>query len=231
MYVADYNDHNVFVFGRGKARPKVYFHSPLFNQPNDLAMAHDGTIYASDPDFRAQSGRIWKIRRSADGVVSGSPMQSDRAMGETNGIDLSPDESTLYVSESDTRQIWAYQIVGDELKFPRLVISFAQYELDGLRIDVAGRLFVARPGNGSVALVAADGTLVREITLLGRDPTNLTFGGPDGKTIFVTQKDGGFIETFKVDISGREPCLQRRQACWRKLGLLEYPARARGRRN
>jgi signal peptidase len=49
--------------------------------------------------------------------------------------------------------------------------------------------------------------------LRGNEPTNSTFGGPDGKTIFVTQSEGGFIEAFRVDRPGREPCLQMPTAC------------------
>jgi sugar lactone lactonase YvrE len=49
--------------------------------------------------------------------------------------------------------------------------------------------------------------------LLGKELTNLTFGGPDGKTVFVTQSQGGFVETFRVDRPGREPCLQLPAAC------------------
>jgi signal peptidase len=54
---------------------------------------------------------------------------------------------------------------------------------------------------------------VREVRLRGKVPTNLTFGGPDGKSVFVTQKDGKFVETFRVDRPGREPCLQASVAC------------------
>jgi signal peptidase len=77
-----------------------------------------------------------------------------------------------------------------------------------LRTDVDGRIFVTRPLKGTVAVLTPDGNLVREIPLKGKNPTNLTFGGPDGKTVFVTQGDGGFIEAFRVDRPGREPCLQ-----------------------
>jgi sugar lactone lactonase YvrE len=44
--------------------------------------------------------------------------------------------------------------------------------------------------------------------LRAKEPTNLAFGGPDGKTVFVTQRQGGFIEAFRVDRPGREFCLQ-----------------------
>jgi sugar lactone lactonase YvrE len=120
---------------------------------------------------------------------------------------------TLYVSESDTREVWAYRLEGAKLTVPRLMKKFDAFELDGLRIDLDGRIFVTRPLSGTVAVLAPNGTLVREIPLLGKEPTNLTFGGPDGKTVFVTQRDGRFIEAFRVDRPGREPCLQVPDAC------------------
>lgn len=213
MYVADYKNHNIFIFDHGSDVPKLYFHSSAFTQPNDLAMARDGTIFASDPDFHNNSGRIWRIDRGTDGSVNGAPMLSERAMGETNGLDLTPDETELYVSESDTREVWAYRIVRDKLISPRLVMKFPAFELDGLRTDLSGRLFVTRPGNGTVAVISPDGKLLREVALKGKDPTNLTFGGPDGKTVFVTQKDGRFIEAFRVDVRGREPCFSASPIC------------------
>jgi len=206
MYVADYRRHNIFVFEPGTDTPRLYFHSGEFSQPNDLAMARDGTLFASDPDFADHSGRVWRIDRAAIGSVTGAPMHGPRPMGETNGIDLSPDGTTLYVSETDTREVWAYQIDGTALTHARLVVRFPSYKLDGLRTDRAGRLFVARPGNGTVAIVSPGGKILREIALMGKYPTNLTFGGPGGRTVYVTQVDGGFIEAFKTDVPGREPC-------------------------
>lgn len=209
MYVADYKKHNVFVFEPGQNVASIYFRSDRFNQPNDLAIAADGTLYASDP--KKSTGQIWRITRGPDGKGRGEVMSSERSMGKTNGIDLSPDGATLYVSESNTREVWAYRLEGAKLAAPRLVKKFdgpPKSELDGLRTDVDGKIFVTRPLNGTVAVLTPDGNLVREIRLKGKNPTNLTFGGPDGKTVFVTQGDGGFIEAFRVGRPGREPCLQ-----------------------
>jgi sugar lactone lactonase YvrE len=213
MYVADFKKHNVFVFERGQAVPRIYFHSARFNQPNDLAVAADGTLYASDPNFSRGTGQVWRITRAPDGNGRGEMMSSERRMGITNGLDLSPDGATLYVSEPNTREVWAYRLEGTKLAAPSLVKKFEGSELDGLRTDVDGRVFVTRPLNGTVAVLAPDGTLVREVLLRGKEPTNLTFGGPDGKTVFVTQREGRFIEAFNVDRPGREPCLQRPDAC------------------
>lgn len=208
MYVADYKRHNVLVLEHGETVPQIFFHSSQFNQPNDLAIAADGTLYASDPRFSQNAGQIWRITRGADGKGKGIVMSSERKMGTTNGIDLSPDGQTLYVSESQSSEIWAYRLDNNRLTQPRLVKKFAKPELDGLRVDIDGKIFVTRPGNGTVAVLQPDGTLLREVKLTGEEPTNLTFGGPDGQTVFVTQKSGRYIESFRVDRPGREPCLQ-----------------------
>jgi sugar lactone lactonase YvrE len=214
MYVADFKKHNIWVIERGETTPRVYFHSDRFNQPNDLAIAADGTLYASDPRFASPSGgQIWRITRGADGKGRGEVMSTTRQLGVTNGIDLSPDGTTLYVSESNSRQVWAYRLDGDKLLAPRLVRGFADFEVDGLRTDIDGRIYLARLSAGKIAIIAANGTLEREVPLGGKQPTNLTFGGPGGKTVFVTQKEGRFIEAFRVDRPGREPCLQVPRMC------------------
>ena len=214
MYATDFNNHNVFVFEPGQSTPTVYFQG-AFHQPNDLAVAKDGTLYASDPLRRPgtpASGRIWRITRGADGKGRGEIMSSP-PMGAANGIDLSPDEKTLYVGEGDTNMIRAYQIDGAKLTGGTTIATFGQrqktFDLDGLRTDASGRIFVTQNGGGKIVILNPSGTEARAaVATLGKNPTNLTFGGPDGKTVFVTQADGGFVETFRVDVPGREPCLQ-----------------------
>jgi sugar lactone lactonase YvrE len=206
MYVADYRKHNIFVFEPGATAPRVYFQSDGFNQPNDMALARDGTIYASDPNWRGKSGQVWRV---APGGASGAPMQVARKLTTTNGIDLSPDEKTLYVGESATNEIWAYRTEGDKLAAPRRVKKFPDFEIDGIRTDIDGRIYVARILKGTIELLTPDGRTEREIALKGKEPTNLAFGGADGKTVYVTQRQGGFIETFRVDRPGREFCLLR----------------------
>ena len=90
----------------------------------------------------------------------------------------------------------------------RLVKRFADFDIDGLRTDTDGNLFVARILKGTVAELSPQGKLKREIQLTAPEPTNLAFGGTDGKTIFVTQRKGGFVELFRTDHPGREFCLR-----------------------
>jgi sugar lactone lactonase YvrE len=217
MYVADYPNHNVLKFEKGQTKATVFFTTrerpngaPKFNQPNDLAIAADGTLYASDPDFNANTGRIWRIVRDAQGEAVGEIMAAQGlitpSMGTTNGLDLSPDDKTLYVAESNTKKIQAYRIDGTTLVFERTVIPLPGSDPDGLRTDAQGRIYVARNGGKEVIRFKPDGSEPLSIKTSGTRPSNLTFGGPDGKTVFVTQVDGGLIESFRVDVPGREFC-------------------------
>lgn len=200
---------SIFAIPKGATEPVVWFHSDEMSQPNDITIAHDGTIYAGDPNWKGRSGHIWRVARAADGSVQGEIMTAPRAMGTTNGIDLSPDGKTLYVGESSNGQVWSYTIRGNELTDAQLVKAFQPDTIDGLRTDVTGRPYVARILKGTIALMKPKGVVEREIALKGKEPTNLAFGGSDGKTVFVAQRQGGFIESFRTDQRGREHCLQR----------------------
>jgi sugar lactone lactonase YvrE len=208
MFIADYRKHNIFLVSPDGKDIATYFHSDDFNQPNDMTIAADGTIYASDPHWKRHDGQVWRICKSADGEVVGEPMTADRRMSTTNGIDLSPDGKTLYVGESDTREVWSYRIDGTRLLSPRLFKRFDDYDIDGLRTDTDGNILVARILKGTIAVLSPQGKLKREVRLNASEPTNLAFGGTDGKTVFVTQRKGGFVESFRTDHPGREACFQ-----------------------
>ena len=97
---------------------------------------------------------------------------------------------------------------GSRLLSPRLVKRFDDFRIDGVRTDIDGNLLVARILKGTIAVLTPRGALKREIKLNAKEPTNLAFGGEDGKTVFVTQRQGGFVESFRTDHPGREACLR-----------------------
>ena len=200
MYVADYTGHNVLKIDPVTKAVSVYAHSDKMNQPNDIAIAKSGIIYASDPNWKDNTGNIWKI--GLDGSVT--LLEAD--MGTTNGIEVSADEKHLYVNESVQRKVWKYDLdakTGD-VKNKRLLIEFPDHGLDGMRCDEKGNLYIARYAAGEVAVVSPHGTLIERIKLKGEKPTNLAFGGVDGKTVYVTLQERGAIETFRTERAGRE---------------------------
>ena len=74
--------------------------------------------------------------------------------------------------------------------------------MDGMRCDVDGNLYITRHGKGSVVIVSPAGKVLREIDVLGRNPTNLCFGGPDGRTCYVTEAERGRIVQFRTERPG-----------------------------
>lgn len=205
MFIADYVGHNILKVNMESREISVYAHSDQMNQPNDLAIAADGTIYASDPDWENKTGKLWRVD------VDGSVQLLEENMGTTNGIEVSVDEKSLYVNESVQRVVWVYKILPDgSLADKRKLIEFDDHGLDGMRSDSQGNLFIARYDAGVVAVVSPDGVLLREVRLSGQKPTNIAFGGDEGKTVFVTMQDRGAIEYFMSDYPGRAWVLRQR---------------------
>jgi gluconolactonase len=72
-----------------------------------------------------------------------------------------------------------------------------------MRCDVEGNLYITRYGKGTVAKLSPEGKLLLEVQMKGKKPSNIAFGGKDGKTAYVTLQDRGYIETFRVEKAGR----------------------------
>jgi sugar lactone lactonase YvrE len=200
MYVADYSGHNVLRVDMKTKAVSVFAHEGKMNQPNDLAIAADGTLYASDPHWaQPPSGQLWRIDR--DGSVH---LLGDN-LGTTNGLEVSPDGKTLYVNESRQNSVWAYPIKEDRtLGTRKLVKQFEAFDLDGMRCDVDGNLYVTLNGNGTVAKLSPSGEVLKEIDVLGPNPTNICLGGSDGRTAYVTEAKHQRLVTFRVDRPGLE---------------------------
>ncbi len=199
MLIADFRGHNILeVDARTKAL-SVYCHDSRFNQPNDLCIHSSGIVYASDPDWKNSKGQVWKIGTDLKAVLF-SP-----DMGTTNGICLSPDEKILYVNESVQRKIWALELdAAGNLLNKRLFVTVDDHGFDGMKCDSVGNLYVTRYGKGTIAVFNPEGQQIREISLKGKKVSNITFGGSDYRTAFVTLQDRKGIERFRVDIPGKK---------------------------
>ena len=197
MYVADYVGHNVLRIVPKTKAVEVFAHESTMNQPNDLTMAPNGTLYASDPNWKEKTGQIWRID------TKGKVARVAKDMGTTNGIEVSPDGGTLYVNESAQRNVWAFDIRPDgSLVNKRLFKKFPDHGFDGMRCDVDGNLYITRYGKGSVVKVSPRGWILREIHVLGAKPSNICFGGPDGRTAYVTEVEHQRLVRFRVDRPG-----------------------------
>jgi sugar lactone lactonase YvrE len=199
MYVADYVGHNVLKIDPATKKITVFAHEAEMNQPNDLALAPDGTLFASDPAWSKNTGQLWRIS------VKGEVTRVANDLGTTNGIDVSPDGKILYVNESVQRGVWSFPINSDGSLGPRkLLKQFDDHGFDGMRCDVKGNLYITRYGKGTVVKLSPQGEVLKEIDVLGKQPSNLCFGGPDGRTVYVTEVEHRRLVQFRVDEPGLE---------------------------
>ena len=197
MYVADYVGHNVLRIDPGTRAVEVLAHEPMMNQPNDLAIAPNGTLYASDPNWGAKTGQLWRI--DPDGTTTRLAVD----MGTTNGVEVSPDGKRLYVNESVQRNVWVFDIQPDGgVVNKRLLRQFPDHGFDGMRCDADGNLYITRYGKGTVVVLSPAGQVLREIDVLGARPSNLCFGGPDGRTVYVTEVEHRRLVQFRAETPG-----------------------------
>lgn len=199
MFVADYVGHNILRIDPGSRAITVFAHNDEMNQPNDLAIMADGTLYASDPNWKNDTGQVWRIDKN------GTVKRVAEKMGTSNGLDVSPDGKTLYVNESVQRNVWAFTIARDgSLTEKRLLKKFDDHGFDGMRCDVDGNLYITRHGKGTVVKLSPKGDVLKEIDVLGPMPSNICFGGVDGRTAYVTEVKHRRLVQFRVDRPGLE---------------------------
>jgi len=183
----------------GKRTPIAQrYQSQVFNSPNDIAIAADGTIYFTDPDYQraaAPGGQpVTGIYRVAtDGKVT----LVDGSRKNPNGIALSPAGDVLYVNASDGL-LKAYPIVNGVPGQGRdLVTGLAV--ADGMTLDCHGNLYVTEHEAKRVRVFSPQG---RELAVIRVDAnvTNAAFGGADGKTLYLT--GAGALWQLPLQVTG-----------------------------
>jgi len=191
MFIADYTGHNIWRYDGKKL--ELHAHQPQMFQPNDLTIAANGVIFASDPDWKNNKGQLWRID------TDGSSSLVEKDMGTTNGVEISPDQRRLYVNESAQRRVWVYDLDKQlHASNKRLLIQFPDFGLDGMRTDANGNLYIARYGKGVIAKVSPDGKLLKEYKLKGEFPTNVTFSQKHPSLLYVTMQKRGAVELLKL---------------------------------
>lgn len=184
---------------------------PRGSVASGLRFGPDGFLYAADHrghnllriDLDDGSVSVWvhepRMHQPNDLTIAADHL------GTTNGLTLSPDGRWLYVAETVQRRIRVFEVGdGGALDGGRVLVEFPRHKLDGLRADVDGNLYVARYGAGEIAVVAPSGEVRRTVRLKGAYPTNLTFGGEDGRRMFVTVDKRGLVESFRVPRPGAD---------------------------
>ena len=192
-----------------------------YNAPNDACVDRQGRIWFTDPYYWIDHDSL-EMGCEAVYCIDGHHVRrvvSQPDIGRPNGLAITPDDKTLYVIDSHNvaggnRKIWAFDVTPDgSLAHQRLVFDFGRGRGgDGMRLDRKGNLWVAagvlkaRNPHETTDVQTGIHVISPEGKLLGRIPipedvlTNLTFAGPDFKTLYVTA--GKTLFRIETEVSG-----------------------------
>ena len=175
------------------------FEGGRFNRPNDVICHSDGSLWFTDPSMRihfaereipgpVRADTVWAgaavYRLAPDGALT-----SVVTVEYPNGLALSPDERTLYIANTrSTEYIHAVDVDAQGNMLRRRIFADMSADdgpgiPDGMKVDALGRVFCT--GSGGIWVFEADGTHIDTIRL-PEMAVNLTFGGDDLRTLFVT---------------------------------------------
>ena len=156
-----------------------------FNSPNDLWVHPDGSIYFTDPRYRIPAGpltqpgeyvyRIAPDRQSVEAVVTDIP--------KPNGIVGTEDGRTLYLASTENAKIYRFDIAADGSLENRA--EFADQGSDGMTLDERGNVYLT--WIGGVSIRNPEGAEI-EFIETPQMPANVTFGGGDGRTLYLTAR-------------------------------------------
>ena len=168
--------------------------------PNDIVFDDHGGFYFSD---------LGKVRakdqdrgRVLYGLADGGGVKTVAAPIEMpNGVGLSPDGQSLYVAETPTARLWAFDLTapGEISSHPwpsphggRFVAGSADYQrFDSLAVEADGRVCVATLVNGGISVISPDTGHVEHIAFPDRYTTNICFGGENLSTAYITLSQSG----------------------------------------
>jgi gluconolactonase len=184
--------------GSGSGREVIasHYQGRELNSPNDVVVRSDGSIYFSDPTYGRMPGFGEEREQALDfqGVYrlppgGGDPELLERDFGQPNGVCFSPDESLLYVNDTEKAHIRVWDVQADgSIANGRLFAegigtgSFETGLVDGMKCDERGNVWVTGPGGVWVLSPAGE-----HLGVIGvpENTGNLCFGGPDWTWLFV----------------------------------------------
>jgi gluconolactonase len=177
------------------------------NSPNDVTLGPDGALYFTDPTLdlvknERQETPFQGVYR-LDG--KGELTLLVRDLAQPNGLAFSPDGRYLYVDDTERRTIWRYRFhpdgsVSDGAFFAEEKSEGEPGVPDGMKVDTKGNLYVTGPGG--IWVWSRNGQRLGRI-LLPSIPANLTWGGDDRSTLFITA--GVFVYALKMKATGYLP--------------------------
>jgi gluconolactonase len=170
------------------------FEGIRLNQPNDIAVRSDGTIYFTDPYYGDGTTELdfhGVFRIAPDGSLTAE--YRGAVTEQPNGVALSPEESRLYVANWSGNVVWMFEVSDDGSLSEAQPFVTTGDGPDGMAIDNAGNLFVATAQG--IEAYAPDGARWGIIEV-PRTPANASFGGADGRTLYITAGEGLYRVTL-----------------------------------
>ena len=194
------------------------FEGKRFNSPNDLVYHSDGSLYFTDPIYGLQTqsdtdpdkdlpvNGVYRLAGASRHKPGASPANDHLQLlisdlPRPNGIAFSPDKQFLYVSNSEPEMFWMRYAVhaGGTLSDPLRICHAGTFAFrgapDGLKLDCQGNLYAAGPGG--IWIMNADGRHLGTLET-PENVSNLTWGGPDRKTLYVTATTSLYRINLKV---------------------------------
>ncbi|KAK4497314.1 hypothetical protein PRZ48_011764 [Zasmidium cellare] len=208
IVIADYKQGILLLDpSTGKTQSKITRrHLERFKGPNDLIVDSKGDIYFTDQGQTGMTdptGKVYRLSTSGklDCLIENGP--------SPNGLVLSKDEKFLYVAMTRACQVWRCPLYADgtTTKVCCFFQSFGNVGPDGLALDEEGSLLICQPSLGCIFVVDSKGIPKTRI-VSGSKGINLTdccFGGPEGKTLYITDSVEGNIQKLEWHCRGATP--------------------------
>jgi len=189
------------------------FEGKRLNSPNDLVYRSDGALYFTDPPFglpkffddphrELDFSGVYLLKDGKLSVLT-------KELTGPNGIALSPDERSLYVGNWDEKRkvvlrfdVHADGTVANGKVFFDMTSAAGEDAIDGIKVDVDGRVYVSGPGG--IWVVAADGRHLGTFVTPAH-AHNFAFGGADGKTLYLAAEHG--LYSLQLNVAGVRPAL------------------------
>jgi gluconolactonase len=163
--------------------------------PNDIVFDTQGGFYFTD------LGKRYRRNRDHGGLYYALPdgskcVEVSYPIVSPNGVGLSPDGKTIYVADTETSRLLAFDVAGPgQIKttsFPdpyggRVLCGLPGFQrFDSLGVQANGDICVATLMTGHITVISSEGKLVRQVKMPDLYPTNICFGGPGMKTAYIT---------------------------------------------
>lgn len=205
LFVADYKNGIMIVDpASGTVTPHCDRHRVEgLKGVNDLVFASNGDLYFTDQGLTGlhdPTGRVFRLRPDGhlDLLVHNGP--------SPNGLVLDASENWLYVAMTRANQVWRLPLLpdGGTTKVGTFLHLMGGSGPDGMALDAEGNVVVCHAGGGAVWIFSPIGEpLYRVKSCRGLYPTNCAYGGPDNRTLYITESDTGTILRAELPVPGR----------------------------